>query len=398
MASKICRTISGASPSDGSSSISRRGRLISARPIASICCSPPDSVPPRCAMRSLSRGNSAQHAFQPGRAIGLAAVGGVGAHLQVFHHGHAREDPPALGRLRDAQPRDLVRRHVGDVAAVEQDLARAGARPAEDRHHQRRLAGAVGADQRDDLAGVDVEIDALQRLDLAVGGAQRRGSRAGAMQRSRPDLRLDGGRLPRPRRRDRRRSPWDRRGSAAACRRRSSRRSRAPRRGRRSPSPRTCRARSAGSRCPGRRGSRAAVRSARRSRAGSGRRPARRGRAARARCTSRARSRAGAGRHRADCRRRRRRGRSARCGRASVRARSIARFSALRHDRCADQAEKGEAGRPHQRVVLRDHQVFQHGHAGEQPDVLEGARDLGLFRRSGNRSAVRAGWRGRHRA
>ena len=40
----------------------------------------------------------------------------------------------------------------GDVAAVEA-IAPARARGlAEDRHHQRRLAGAVGADQRDDLA------------------------------------------------------------------------------------------------------------------------------------------------------------------------------------------------------------------------------------------------------
>jgi hypothetical protein len=58
------------------------------------------------------------------------------------------------------------------------------ARLAEDRHHQRRLAGAVGADQRHDLSGVDGEIDTLQRLDLAIGGAQvadreQRGGRRG---------------------------------------------------------------------------------------------------------------------------------------------------------------------------------------------------------------------------
>ncbi|EDS88086.1 conserved hypothetical protein [Burkholderia pseudomallei S13] len=58
MMSKICAITSGARPSVGSSSSSRRGRLISARPIASICCSPPDIVPARCAERSLSRGNS----------------------------------------------------------------------------------------------------------------------------------------------------------------------------------------------------------------------------------------------------------------------------------------------------------------------------------------------------
>jgi hypothetical protein len=36
-----------------------RGRDISARPMASICCSPPDSVPARCRWRSASTGKSA---------------------------------------------------------------------------------------------------------------------------------------------------------------------------------------------------------------------------------------------------------------------------------------------------------------------------------------------------
>ncbi len=42
--------------------------------------------------------------------------------------------------------------------------------------------------------------------------------------------------------------------------------------------------------------------------------------------------------------------------------------------RRADEAEEGEAGRPHQVVMLRHHQVFEHRHAAEQADVLEGAR------------------------
>ena len=64
-----------------------------------------------------------QHAFEPGFALGLAAVGGVGAHLQIFRNAHARENPAAFRRLRNAQPRDLMGRHVRDIAAVEQDLA-----------------------------------------------------------------------------------------------------------------------------------------------------------------------------------------------------------------------------------------------------------------------------------
>ena len=50
--SKIRSTKIGASPIDGSSSISSFGRAISARPIAHICCSPPDIVPAFCVRRS----------------------------------------------------------------------------------------------------------------------------------------------------------------------------------------------------------------------------------------------------------------------------------------------------------------------------------------------------------
>src|SRR5947209_14462599 len=47
--------MSGASPSEGSSSRSRCGLVMSARATASICCSPPDNVPPPCRARSRSR-------------------------------------------------------------------------------------------------------------------------------------------------------------------------------------------------------------------------------------------------------------------------------------------------------------------------------------------------------
>ena len=43
-------------------------------------------------------------------------------------------------------------------------------------------------------------------------------------------------------------------------------------------------------------------------------------------------------------------------------------------------AENRVAGCEHQLVVLGDQKVFQHGHAGEQPDVLERAGDLRLRR------------------
>ena len=49
----------GASPIEGSSSRSSRGFAISARPIASICCWPPDNMPEVAPRRAASIGNSA---------------------------------------------------------------------------------------------------------------------------------------------------------------------------------------------------------------------------------------------------------------------------------------------------------------------------------------------------
>jgi hypothetical protein len=54
---QISLAISGARPSVASSRISSDGLVSSARPIVSICCSPPESCAPPCARRSASRGN-----------------------------------------------------------------------------------------------------------------------------------------------------------------------------------------------------------------------------------------------------------------------------------------------------------------------------------------------------
>ncbi len=51
MISKFRSTRIGARPIDGSSISSSVGRDISARPIATICCSPPESVPANCVRR-----------------------------------------------------------------------------------------------------------------------------------------------------------------------------------------------------------------------------------------------------------------------------------------------------------------------------------------------------------
>src|SRR5215472_16123046 len=56
--SKIARTTTGARPRLGSSSMRSLGRAIKPRPIAHICCSPPDSVPASWPWRSRRRGKS----------------------------------------------------------------------------------------------------------------------------------------------------------------------------------------------------------------------------------------------------------------------------------------------------------------------------------------------------
>jgi hypothetical protein len=61
-----------------------------------------------------------------------------------------------------------MRRLLRDILAIEDDRAVAGLRAAADRHHQRRLAGAIGADQAHDLATVDMHVNPVERTDIAV--------------------------------------------------------------------------------------------------------------------------------------------------------------------------------------------------------------------------------------
>ena len=62
----------------------------------------------------------------------------------------------------------LCARALRDVGAVEDDRAGRGDVRAGDRPQERRLAGAVGADQRDDLGLIDGERHFAHRLQQAV--------------------------------------------------------------------------------------------------------------------------------------------------------------------------------------------------------------------------------------
>ena len=91
----------------------------------------------------------------------LAAEEEVGDDVEVVAEREVLVDgrDPQCGRVLGLGDRDLL--------AVEADRAVVGGVDAGDRLHQRRLAGAVVADEADDLAGVDGEVDPVQRLDRA---------------------------------------------------------------------------------------------------------------------------------------------------------------------------------------------------------------------------------------
>ena len=72
MISKIRSTRTGARPSDGSSRSRSFGRAMSARPIAHICCSPPESVPAFCAGARRDAGRARTRARCPPRIPALS--------------------------------------------------------------------------------------------------------------------------------------------------------------------------------------------------------------------------------------------------------------------------------------------------------------------------------------
>ena len=76
-----------------------------------------------------------------------------------------------------------ARRYIGslrDVAAVEHDRAAVGVDQADRHAEARRLAGTVGPEQPDDLAPLDLVIDAVDHLAAAVPLLQAADLQAGA--------------------------------------------------------------------------------------------------------------------------------------------------------------------------------------------------------------------------
>ncbi len=124
----------------------------------------------RCAARSTcaipARSSSARASSSVEPAGARERAGG-----EVRAHVERAEQADVLVGARDAGARDAVRRQPVEARAVERDRARRQRREAGRRVDQRRLAGAVGADQAQHAARLDRQRDAAQRVDAAVANA-----------------------------------------------------------------------------------------------------------------------------------------------------------------------------------------------------------------------------------
>ena len=100
------------------------------------------------------------------RALGEQRAA-LGAEHDVFEHAERRHQHEVLMHHADAVADRLARRADSDRLAVDADLAGVGLVEAVEDRHQRRLAGAVLADDAVDDAALDDEIDVLVGVNRA---------------------------------------------------------------------------------------------------------------------------------------------------------------------------------------------------------------------------------------
>ena len=113
-------------------------------------------------------------------AFGGGEVEGLEDGAQVVLHRQAAEDRGLLRQIADAALGAQEHRHVGEVDVAEQHLALVGRRQAHHHVEGSGLAGAVGAEQADHLAGADVHRNVVDHVAAAVGLAQVTGGEGDA--------------------------------------------------------------------------------------------------------------------------------------------------------------------------------------------------------------------------
>ena len=167
-----CDVVVSSSPV-GSSAKSTAGSFASATAIATRCCSPPDRRSGRCSARSASPTRSSSSVA---RRCRLAATDAVQQHRQL--------DVLARGQIRQQVARRLLPDEADHATSVRVPLAPAHLAqdmavdhgPTGRRHveaaedvHQRALAAARRADERDELTALDDQVETLEGDHLEVG-------------------------------------------------------------------------------------------------------------------------------------------------------------------------------------------------------------------------------------
>ena len=164
--SRSSTRLRGSRPDAGSSSSRTSGSCTTARDRPSRCFCPRDSTWTGESACSTSRAWSQQLLGALARARPAQPVG-LPDELEVLPAGEVVVQPEHV--RRPAHPRAHRVRLARRVVPGDADLAGVGHEQGGEHQHQRRLAGAVGADQPGDLAGRRGEVDAADRLD----GAER---------------------------------------------------------------------------------------------------------------------------------------------------------------------------------------------------------------------------------
>ena len=147
-------------PAVGSSRNRICGSCESALAISTRRFMPPDSVMILCVLLVPQR-QRLQHLLDMGGIARLAEQAAAEGHRRP--HGLEGVGVQFLRHQPDQRAGGAI--VADDVMAIDRDLALRGDQDAADDADQRGLAGAVGAEQSEDLAALDVEIDVVERLE-----------------------------------------------------------------------------------------------------------------------------------------------------------------------------------------------------------------------------------------
>ena len=93
----------------------------------------------------------------------------IGAEQQVLPHRQPSEDAATFRHVGDTEADMLVCRQAINTFSVEPDLARGRGRHPAQRAQCSGLAGAVGADQADQLTAGHRQVNSLYSTDAAIG-------------------------------------------------------------------------------------------------------------------------------------------------------------------------------------------------------------------------------------